>query len=101
MSEEIVPTTLDFEQLYEQYPRKRGKLMGMRKLKSEIKTAEDLALFSKAMNNYIMECLKDKTEIKYVKHWATFCNNWRDYLEQEKPLIGSVDQLQRILRGEL
>lgn len=79
----------DFESAYNLYPLKMGKSDGMKKLKKEIKTNNDLELFKTAINNYKKELERSKTDRKYFKHFSTFVNCWRDFIfiEQEsKPI---------------
>lgn len=74
----------------------------MKKLEKTITTAEDYALFKLALNNYIDELVRNNTELKYIKHWSTFVNNWRDYLEVvEIPHQDPLAQLKRIVSGQL
>jgi hypothetical protein len=93
----------DFEAIYARYPRKgEGKKAGMKRLKERIKTAADYANFERAVENYVRICIADKRDRKYVKLWVTFVNNYEDYVVVDPPdLPPAVDQLQRILKGEL
>lgn len=70
---------LDFEAAYAAYPRKEGKTRGMETLRKTLKTQADLDDFLLAIGNYTHKCRVDEIEPKYVKHFSTFVNNWRDY----------------------
>lgn len=73
----------DFSNLYASYPRKEGKSLGLRKLKSAIKTLEDFEDLKKAIDNYSKHCQKAGTEKQYIKHFSTFVSEWRDWLDPE------------------
>ncbi len=95
-------TEFDFESLYARYPRHEGKKAGMAKLAKTIKTTDQYRDLERALENYVCQCIADKTERKFVKHWGTFCNNWTDYVMVDAPApTGTVSQLQRIMKGEL
>lgn len=68
------------EELYKQYPRKKGKQQGIKKvckyLKDGTYTKEQIL---NAINNYKQEINKNNTEEKYIKHFSTFMNNIEDY----------------------
>lgn len=80
---EIKISDLDFDSAYFLYPLKKGKQKGLIKLKKEITTVEDLELFKKAIEQYSADLKKNKTESKYIKHFSTFANEWRDWLEPD------------------
>lgn len=93
---------LDFEGLYRTYPRREGKAAGMKKLRSTIKTEAEYLAFKGAMEAYIKLVKDRKSELQYIKQWVTFVNNWTDYLEDHStPPSSPLDQLQRVLKGEL
>lgn len=69
-------------ELYQQYPLKKGKTVGLKKLTNQIKTKEDLELLQIAIRNYAEE-VKD-SDPKYIKHFSTFASCWRDYTEVTK-----------------
>lgn len=71
---------LDFEYAYNLYPLKKGKSKGLDKLKRDIKTQSDLDLFIKSVENYKLDLELNKTQSKYFKHFSTFVNEWRDWL---------------------
>lgn len=67
--------------VYEKYPRKLGKSTGMKRLEKELTTMVELELFQTAVQNYVNECEINKTETKFIKHFSTFSNCWRDYVD--------------------
>jgi hypothetical protein len=71
----------DLEALYKMYPRKEGKTRGLAKLHAQIKTQEDYDQLKQAIHNYTSGLIS--TEKEFIKHFSTFANCWRDYLEAE------------------
>lgn len=67
------------EELYKNYPLKKGKTVGVKKLAKEIKTEEQLKKLETAIKNYSLEC--KGSDPKYIKHFSTFAGCWQDYLE--------------------
>jgi hypothetical protein len=68
----------EFEDVYAEYPRKEGKKGGWKIYKREITTVFDREALLKAVRKYrAMNAGKEK---KYLKHFDTFMNNWRDYV---------------------
>jgi len=85
---------LDFESLYQKYPRKLGKSAGLRKAKSEIRSHEDFDLLSKALDRFCTHHKERKTEPEYLPYFSTFITSWRDWLD---PATGSaISQRQSI-----
>jgi hypothetical protein len=68
---------------YRAYPRKEGKSTGFRKLKAEIKTAEDAKSFRDAVARYAEHCRAKQTDAQYIKHFSTFVTSWRDWLDPD------------------
>lgn len=97
----------DFEALYRKYPRKEGKKRGLIRLRATIKSEAEFDAFRGAMEEYLSLCEKEQRPPQYVKHWATFVNNWTDYLTKDmavrkttnKVIIDS--QVKRIMDGTL
>jgi hypothetical protein len=73
----------DFIALYQKYPRKVGKTAGIKRCEAQIKTPEDYALLSQAIDSYVEYLKKEGTEPKFVKHFSTFMSEWRDFLDRE------------------
>lgn len=72
----------DFEIIYANYPRKEGKSRGFTLLKKQIKSSEDFEKLSIAINNYRKRCEEKRVESRYIKHFATFANEWRDWVDE-------------------
>lgn len=71
------------EIIYGNYPLKKGKEKGIKKILSVLKTDEDFNKFNDAVINYAKHCKISNTADKYIKHFSTFCNeDWRDWIEQ-------------------
>lgn len=77
------PAPLDFDSLYRKYPRKDGKSKGMATCRAQIKTPEDFAALSLAIDRYGEHIRHHGTEAKYIKHFSTFMHSWRDWLEAD------------------
>ncbi len=77
----------DFDSIYKKYPRKMGKTAGIKKCGTEIKTEEDFAALSSAVDKYAAHCRKENTEAKFVKHFSTFMGCWRDWATDD---VGKV-----------
>lgn len=73
----------DFESAYILYPLKKGKSNGFKTLAKTIKTENDLELLKQAIGNYKKETEINKTESKWIKHFSTFVNEWRDWIDFE------------------
>lgn len=71
----------DFDLLYQEYPRKVGKALGIRRCFAEIKTVEKYDLLRTAISRYSGYCLAQKTEPKYIQHFSTFMTSWTDWLD--------------------
>lgn len=65
------------ERVYQIYPRKEGKLRGMKILKSL--TMGQLEKFEMAVKNYA-NSVRGR-DVQYIKQWDTFCRNWEDYVD--------------------
>lgn len=77
------PNSKDFDAIYQKYPRKEGKADGMKIMKREIKTPNDLRLLSLAIDRYRQSLENKKTDAKYIKHFGTFMSKWRDWLDDD------------------
>lgn len=87
-NERTAPKTVvfDFDKIYSVYPRKEGKSSGMKKLKSVIKTENDLNRFKVSVDNFVKLCKERNTEKKYIPMFSTFVNSkWEDYETIESP----------------
>lgn len=83
-------------EVYNRYPRKKGKQEGLDRLRKTVTSEADLADLNRALDNYLAEIRRDKTEMKHVKFFSTFVGPveqpaWRDYLEPDA-VPGSAPQ---------
>ena len=68
------------ERVYlEYYPNKRGKSKGLERLSKEIKSAQDVLDFEKAVRNYAADV--KGFEQKHIKWFSTFVTTWRDWID--------------------
>ena len=74
------PPTFDLVAIYKRHPRHEGKGKGLAKLKAQIRTAADYEALCRAQAAYLAsKAVRDG----FVKHFDTWVNCWRDYLEPE------------------
>lgn len=75
-----VKSAFDLESAYEMYPRKVGKTKGLKKLAKEIRSQEDFDCLLVAIRHY-----SGSREVRdgYVRHFSTFVNDWRDWVDPE------------------
>lgn len=71
---------LSFQEGYKDYPNKEGKTPGYKKYLKDVKSDEDYQAWLLAIKNYGLIEKNKGTEKKYIKHFATFMNCWRDYV---------------------
>lgn len=102
----------DFDTVYQIYPRKEGKTAGKKIFDREIKTDIDFEILKKAIEKYRDHC-KQNVESRFIKHFGTFMNNWRDWTSDDAGISEGVspqtsgqkkqdrinDQLKRIKDG--
>lgn len=73
----------DLEAVYQKYPRKMGKAPGMKRLKTQIATQEDLAELNRAMDAFVAFHRQKGTEAQFIPHFSTWTTSWRDWLDPE------------------
>jgi hypothetical protein len=76
-----VKSDFDLENLYQGYPRKRGKIPGLEKLAKEIKTDADYLDLAEAIKNYAAEVVG--REEQHILYFSTFAGQWRDWIQVE------------------
>lgn len=70
------------EKLYQElYPLKKGKAEGVKKLIKEIKSDEQLENLKTAILKYSKSV--SGNDPKYIKHFSTFANMWKECLEDD------------------
>ncbi len=69
---------LDFEAIYKEYPRKRGKRLGLKRLQNSVKTPEKYKLLMQAVLNYKKECEDQNKKEEYIKHFSTWVMDWNE-----------------------
>lgn len=74
---------LDFDQIYQKYPRKLGKQKGIEKCKAQIHTGEDFQSLSQAVDKYCTFLSSNNTDAKFIKHFDTFMTSWQDWLSPD------------------
>lgn len=80
--------TPDFEELWQEYPRKVDKAQAYKKYKARLEDGYSHEQLLAAVRNYAAQCRRDRTEDKYIKHGKTFLGEstpFLDYLPKEQP----------------
>ena len=87
------PYSLSFEELWSIYPRKKDKGNAYKKYKARLNDGWSENELLAAVTGYAMECKRNRTDEKYIKHASTFFSEttpFVDYLkkkeEPEKPV---------------
>jgi hypothetical protein len=86
-------TALDFEALYQKYPRRLNKAEARARFLRIITTPEQYDKLSQAIDRYRAHVLAERTEAKYIKHLSSFLGTeekqpWQDWLD---PSHGTAD----------
>ena len=69
----------DFSKVYDLYPRKIGKSLGLRRLKSKVKTSQEFEQLMQAVSNYKKHC-QNYEDQKYIKHFSSWVSDWKDWI---------------------
>ena len=82
----------DFNLWWARYPRKVAKQDAAKAHAAAIKAGASAEALLKAVEGYIVDLRKNKTEEQYVKYPATFlrADRWKDYLD--KPAVARVGE---------
>lgn len=76
------PTDTEFDALWRDYPRKRGKDKAQAHFRASVTSRADLAAVRTAVANYRREIDLLAVEERYVLHGSTFFNGrWKDYTD--------------------
>jgi hypothetical protein len=91
----VTRTEIDLEGASNEYPKRLGvsrKAEGIKRLKKQIKTAEDLDSLVGAIKAYREECDNNgKTGTQFVMQFSTFANCWREYVPTTQPPTDEAD----------
>lgn len=91
----------DLERVYQKFPRKQGKALGFKKLKTIIKNESDLANFEKAVERFAEVMAKENRKAEYIMQFSTFVNShWTDYLTDEVGSVETQEDKQKAKRDE-
>jgi len=90
--------SFNFDAIYQEYPRKEGKMNGINKLKKIIKSQDQFNLVLEASKKYNRHCKDFKIETRYIKLFSTWVNgeHWNDVYERkitEQELADMFDAL--------
>lgn len=76
---------VEFEKLWEKYPRRERKKDAVRHFNASVKAEKDLIDIANALDNYLEKINVEKTEPKYIQQGGTWFNNWRDWIDYDVP----------------
>ncbi|NBI28320.1 hypothetical protein [Chengkuizengella marina] len=82
--------TEEFEIFYKSYPRKIAKKQAFKNWNTRLKEKVNPDDLIKAAKNYAIECERNKTEQKFIKHPSTFIGSnkgFEDYIEVSSNLV--------------
>ncbi len=86
------PVLLDYEKLYNNFPRRFGKKRGLQICRLKIRSQVQYNRLATAIANYAAHCVGKETQ--YVKHFDTFMGCWEDWVTPEKsPTVVHSDGL--------
>lgn len=83
----------DLEQIYQLYPRRvnQRKQTGIARLKSSVKTPEDLEQAKRAAANYAKYCEAECKDPRYIKQFGTWASEWREWVTMDPPMLKKGD----------
>ena len=70
-----------FEEMWQFYPRKLGKMKALTKFKSSISNLRSFALLLVSLSNYLT--YTSKFDLTYIKHASTWFNEWENWVYVE------------------
>ena len=73
------------------YPRKEGKKRGLEICARQIKSVEDYQQLQTAIQRYSRYVKNNGIELKFVKHFSSFVNNWTDWLDPNAGTVKFLD----------
>lgn len=90
--------SFDLESLYKLYPRKQGKMAGLKKLQTLINNQNDFENMKTAISKFCEVMRKEQRPADKVPYFSTFVNqHWRDYLD---PDVGNSKSFNKQVNGE-
>ncbi len=75
--------SFDFGPLYRQYPNKKGKAAGLKKLKALVRTEAEFQALKHGLECFIRDEKRKGTEVDFYPHFSTWVNKqrWLDYVD--------------------
>lgn len=78
---------ITFETIWSKYPRPLGKKQAFKHYCASVKTKEEYSAITNALNKYLEWITNNNIEEKFIKHGATWFNNWKDYDRSEPAIL--------------
>lgn len=85
----------NFQEIYSQYPKKKGKSVGYKVFCREIKTPEDLQSLQTSLERFREYHARNKTDPRYLPYFSTYMGTWRECLD---PDWGESDAVRKVIR---
>jgi hypothetical protein len=97
---EVPPREKWFDEVWQKYPNKDGKKHAKRHFFNSVKTQDDYARITRALENYIGS---ERVRGGFIKNGSTWFNDWEgwvDYSEEGKRVTSRKDDLLAKIRGQ-
>jgi hypothetical protein len=75
--------SFDFEKVYQAFPKRMGKKIGIERCKRSITTQEEYEDLMRAVVNYSNYCATEGLEPRFIKHFSSFMSIWQDWLDED------------------
>jgi hypothetical protein len=72
---------LEFDAVYQKFPRKEGKKRGIEICVRDIKTPEQFDRLMRSVDNYAGYVEREKIEPRYIMHFKTFMGRWEEWFD--------------------
>lgn len=82
------PPVFNLEVIYQRYPRKLGKTLGIQRLRKQITTPQEYRELENAMERFIAHHKAKATPEEFIPYFATWVSSWRDWID---PTTGTAD----------
>lgn len=89
---QVVSAVLNYDEIYNHFPRKIGKKVGIARLKAKVKSIEKFNLLLEAVKHYAAYCERESIDEKFIKHFSTWVNVWEDWIPLDTK-VSSIPQL--------
>lgn len=87
-------TMLEFEEIWNEYPRKLGKREALKHFCASVKSPKDLRDIHRALDHY-----KASVDVQkgFIQHAKTWFNNWRDWVDYEEKMCQKCKDIGKVV----